>query len=119
MRSHGGWCFITIFSAVKVGCCAPSDPNGITKGNHNAYLKIAFACFIPILPQPTFEAEGSRHSLATGVAISIDQRLQRRVDALVRQKAFVSRNSATQQAVEEKLVRRDRQGLPENASRLI
>ena len=41
------------------------------------------------------------------VAITINQQLLRRVDALVRQKTFASRSGAIQQAVEEKLARLD------------
>src|SRR5579885_3081136 len=54
----------------------------------------------------------------TKVAISIDQRLLRRVDTLVRQKAFASRSRAIQQAVEEKLARLDRSRLARECAKL-
>jgi Arc/MetJ-type ribon-helix-helix transcriptional regulator len=52
------------------------------------------------------------------VAISIDQQLLRRVDTLVRQKAFASRSGAIQQAVEEKLGRLDRSPLARECGKL-
>ncbi|HJU12415.1 MAG TPA: ribbon-helix-helix domain-containing protein [Candidatus Binataceae bacterium] len=52
------------------------------------------------------------------VAITIDQQLLRRVDALVRQKAFASRSGAIQQAVEEKLARIDRSRLARECAKL-
>jgi metal-responsive CopG/Arc/MetJ family transcriptional regulator len=52
------------------------------------------------------------------VAISIDQRLLRRVDALVRQKAFASRSGLIQQAVAEKLARLDRSRLARECAKL-
>ncbi len=54
----------------------------------------------------------------TKVAISIDRRLLRRVDSLVRQKAFASRSGAIQQAVEEKLARLDRSRLARECAKL-
>ena len=52
------------------------------------------------------------------VAITIDQQVLRRVDALVRQKAFASRSGAIQQAVEEKLARLDRTRLASECAKL-
>jgi metal-responsive CopG/Arc/MetJ family transcriptional regulator len=52
------------------------------------------------------------------VAISSDQHLLRRVDALVRQKAFASRSGAIQQAVLEKLARLDHSRLARECAKL-
>jgi len=52
------------------------------------------------------------------VAITIDQHLLRRVDTLVRQKAFASRSGAIQQAVVEKLARLDRSRLARECAKL-
>lgn len=52
------------------------------------------------------------------VAITLDQQLLRRVDALVRQKAFASRSGAIQRAVEEKLARLDRSRLARECTKL-
>jgi metal-responsive CopG/Arc/MetJ family transcriptional regulator len=52
------------------------------------------------------------------VAITIDQQLLRRVDTLVRQKAFASRSGAIQRAVEEKLARLDRSRLARECAKL-
>jgi metal-responsive CopG/Arc/MetJ family transcriptional regulator len=52
------------------------------------------------------------------VAITIDQHVLRRVDALVRKKAFASRSGAIQQAVEEKLARLDRSRLARECAKL-
>jgi Arc/MetJ-type ribon-helix-helix transcriptional regulator len=52
------------------------------------------------------------------VAITIDQQLLRRVDTLVKQKAFASRSGAIQQAVEEMLARLDRSRLARECARL-
>lgn len=52
------------------------------------------------------------------VAITIDRRLLGRVDALVSQRAFPSRSSAIQKAVEEKLARIDRSRLARECAKL-
>jgi Arc/MetJ-type ribon-helix-helix transcriptional regulator len=54
----------------------------------------------------------------TKVAITIDERLLRRVDALVRQEAFASRSGAIQQAVEDKLTRLDHSRLAREWAKL-
>jgi metal-responsive CopG/Arc/MetJ family transcriptional regulator len=52
------------------------------------------------------------------VAITIDQQLLRRLDDLVRKKAFASRSGGIQQAVEEKLARLDRSRLARECAKL-
>jgi metal-responsive CopG/Arc/MetJ family transcriptional regulator len=52
------------------------------------------------------------------VAITIEQHLLRRVDTLVRQKAFASRSGAIQQAIAEKLARLDRSRLARECAKL-
>ena len=52
------------------------------------------------------------------VAISIDERLLRRVDKLVREAVFRSRSEAIQKAVSEKLTRMDRGRLARECSKL-
>jgi metal-responsive CopG/Arc/MetJ family transcriptional regulator len=52
------------------------------------------------------------------VAISIDERLLRRVDNLVKEAVFRSRSEAIQKAVAEKLTRMDRGRLARECSKL-
>jgi metal-responsive CopG/Arc/MetJ family transcriptional regulator len=52
------------------------------------------------------------------VAISIDQKLLGRLDALVSRRTFASRSGAIQQAVEEKLERIDRSRLARECAKL-
>ena len=52
------------------------------------------------------------------VAISIDERLLRRVDNLVEKAVFRSRSEAIQKAIAEKLVRMDRGRLARECSKL-
>ena len=52
------------------------------------------------------------------VAISIDERLLRRVDNLVKEAVFRSRSEAIQKAVAEKLTRMDRSRLARECSKL-
>jgi metal-responsive CopG/Arc/MetJ family transcriptional regulator len=54
----------------------------------------------------------------TKVAITIDEGMLARVDALVRRKVFSNRSRAIQQAVREKLERLERNRLAEECARL-
>jgi metal-responsive CopG/Arc/MetJ family transcriptional regulator len=55
---------------------------------------------------------------AAKVAISIDQRLLRHVDSLVRNRVFRSRSEAIQKAVEEKLGRLEKSRLARECAKL-
>ncbi len=52
------------------------------------------------------------------VSITIDRKLLRRVDTLVRQKAYPSRSRAIQTAVEESIERHDRSRLARECAKL-
>ena len=54
----------------------------------------------------------------TKVAITIDERMLAKVDALVKRKVFSNRSRAIQQAVEEKLGRLERNRLAEECAKL-
>lgn len=54
----------------------------------------------------------------TKVAITIEEEVLARVDALVRQRVFANRSRAIQEAVQEKLERMDRSRLAEECAKL-
>ena len=54
----------------------------------------------------------------TKVAITIEEEVLARVDALVRQRVFANRSRAIQEAVQEKLERMDRSCLAEECAKL-
>ncbi len=54
----------------------------------------------------------------TKVAITIDEQILAKVDALVRRKVFSNRSRAIQEAVREKLERMDRNRLAEECAKL-
>jgi metal-responsive CopG/Arc/MetJ family transcriptional regulator len=54
----------------------------------------------------------------TKVAITIDEQMLARVDALVRRKVFSNRSRAIQEAVQEKLERMERNRLAEECAKL-
>ena len=54
----------------------------------------------------------------TRVAITIEERLLAKVDALVKRKVFSNRSRAIQEAVQEKLERLDRNRLAEECAKL-
>jgi metal-responsive CopG/Arc/MetJ family transcriptional regulator len=56
---------------------------------------------------------------AAKVAISIDDRLLRRLDSLVEREVFRSRSEAIQKAVAEKLARLDRSRLARECAKLL